>query len=278
MRETSSDATPIIFPEGEGDEALIEKAFGGQVDIRLVSGGKPECLQLAKWLKEDGLRRARVIVDRDFDSVTGVENYCNPLLIVTENHDVLMDILASAPRVVSAAIKGANKSRYQGLQPGDKESQVSLIHRQALDAAFNLSSVRIWAARNGIGLKFDTFSFANYFQEGEITINAAVKGVLRKSGDVPGVVLDPEAGTLQVESNSHDVSSGALEVWRELQGQRLSLVGDHDFIQALAYLLDDNWGKKKLRTLLESETERHEIEGSPWGAQIRQFLDSLQNQ
>lgn len=276
MRETSLDTIPLIFPEGEDDEPLIEKAFGGEVDIRLVSGGKPACLKLAEWLKEDGSCRARVIVDRDFDDVTGVEKVCNPLLIVSETHDVLMDILASAPRVVSAAIKGANKSRYRGLRPVAKDSQVNLIHERALDAAFNLSSVRIWAARNGVGLKFDTFSFVNYFQEGEITVDAAVRNVLRKTEAVPEMVPDPEAGTLLIGNDSFDVSSGALEVCKELQEQRSSLVGDHDFLKALSYLLDEDWGKKKLRTLLESEAERHEIEGSPWGARVREFLDSLQ--
>lgn len=276
MRETCSDTVPLIFPEGEDDESLIEKGFGSEVDIRLVSGGKPACLQLAKWLEEDGRCRARVIVDRDFDDVTGVENYDNPLLIVTETHDVLMDVLASAPRVVTAAIKGANKSRYRGLQSDDKDSQVNSIYGRALDAAFNLTTVRIWAARNGVGLKFDTFSFTNYFQEGEITVEAAVKGVLRKSGSVPDLVPDPEAGTLLVGINSFDVFSGALKVREELQGQRSSLVGDHDFLKALTYLLDDDWGKKKLRTLLESEIERYEIEESPWGSQVRKFLDGLQ--
>lgn len=275
LRENGGDAPPLLFPEGAEDVALIEKAFDERVDVRLVEGGKPKCLELAELLKNDGRIRSRVLVDRDFDHLAGTPALNNTLVITTRAHDVLMDVLLAAPRILLAVIKGANKKRYRDLTAEEQSADIGTILDGVYGAVFNLACVRIFNAQSEVGLKFDNFSFSNYIAGGEVTIERAVDLVLLKSRDLDGLMVDTTAGVVEKGEDLIDVTSGVGAVATELRRNDLTLMGDHDFLSALNHHLDGSWGSEKLRTLLEAQAERAEILSSHWGHQVTDFVRNV---
>lgn len=278
LRENGGNSRPLVFPEGHDDVELIRKAFGERVDIRLVEGGKSKCLELAQWLTEDRLTLCRVIVDRDFDGVAGVSDFDSPVLIRTEAHDTLMDVLYSAPRVLPDVVRAVNEKTLRDLPANERERCVQSISDDAISAVFKVATIRIYCMRHGVGLDFESFSYDWYLRSGDITVESAVNKVLFKNSSLDGARVDLTGGTVELEHGRYDLREGALAIEVELAGRELLLIGDHDFLAALSSLSEGSWGERKLRKLFEAQAERDEIISSYWGTQLNFFLDSVKKE
>ena len=275
LRESGVNPLPLIFPEGEEDVSLIEKAFGDSVDIRLLDGGKQKCVELAELLDQDGFTRSRVLVDRDFGAVDGSISTVSKLIIETRAHDTLMDVLLVAPRILSSIVQRVNRDRYRGMSYNDKKLFTQNLLQATMSVAFYLSSIRILNARKDIGLKFDNFPFPVYLGQDEAGLDGAVYWVLTKTKSRAGLAIDIESTTVRTMEECIDVLAEASEIHQELSGREWELIGDHDLLAILDFYLDDNWGQRKLRTLFEAEIHADEISDSAWGREIANFVGSV---
>lgn len=273
MRANGGGAMPLIIPEGIEDVSLIEKAFQGRAEIRLLDGGKANSLVLAEMLEADGIGGVCILVDRDLDSVTPVQPRNLSTVIFTEAHDTLMDVLIAVPRVLDVSIRRVNRKRYQIMSSDAVQSDVESIIARVVEAVFNLTLIRIISARREIGLNFKNFPFPRYLTIDKPTLRDAALWVLRKARDEPNLGVDPEELTVSVCGRKVALFAEASEVRPELYPDRWKLIGDHDFLATLDFLLEGNWGSSRLRDLLEAEMMPEEILSSPWGVKVDTFIN-----
>lgn len=273
MRANGGGATPLIIPEGTDDVSLIEKAFEGRADIRLLEGGKVSSLLLAEMLEADGIGGVCILVDRDLDSVTPVEPRNFSTVVFTEAHDTLMDVLVAAPRVLKDSIRRVNRNRYRPLTSEAALEDIENIIARAVEAVFNLTLIRVISARRELGLNFRKFPFARYLEADKPTLHDATRWVLLKARDEPNLGVDTEELTVSIAGRKVALFAEASAVHSELYADRWKLVGDHDFLAVLDFWLEGNWGSSRFRDLLEAEVTREEILSSPWGIKVERFLN-----
>lgn len=272
MRANGGGATPMIIPEGIEDVSLIEKAFEGRADIRLLEGGKISSLLLAEMLEADGIGGVCILVDRDLDNVTPVEPTNFSTVVLTEAHDTLMDVLVAVPRVLKDSIRRVNRNRYHRLTSEETHEDIENIIARAVEAVFNLTLIRVISARRELGLNFRKFPFAQYLGADKPTLHDAARWVLRKARDEPNLCVDSKELTVSLAGRKVALFAEASAVHSELYADRWKLVGDHDFLAALDFMLEGNWGSSRFRDLLEAEVTREEILSSPWGIKVDRFL------
>lgn len=272
LRETAGNDLPILIPEGEDDLPLIQKAFRGCLDVRLVDGGKAKILELAELLSKQGFRRTRVLIDRDYETASRTLAVKNSNIIVTHAHDVLMDILYSDPSLANRVVEHVNKKRYREMDEVAKLDHVNNILEMATDSLLNLSAVRMFNVRYQFDLKFDNFPYAQYLSKTPARMDQAVRWVLIKSTDRSAHAVNINALSIRGVDVVHE-SSAVLTESKGL-GLRWELIGDHDFLATLNLFLDDRWGSNKLRTLFEAEIHESQIRSCSWGAAVERFIQS----
>lgn len=272
LRETSGNGLPILIPEGEDDLPLIQKAFRGRLQVRLVDGGKAKVLELAELLSKQGFRRTRILIDRDYETAARTLAVRDSNIIVTHAHDVLMDILLSDPKLASRVVEHVNKKRYREMDEVAKLEHVNNILEMVANSLLNLSAIRMFNVRYKFDLKFDNFPYAQYLSKTPARMDQAVRWVLIKSINRSAHPVDISALSIRGVDVVHE-SSAVLTESIGL-GLRWELIGDHDFLATLNIFLDDRWGSNKLRTLFEAEIHESQIRLSSWGAAVERFIQS----
>lgn len=212
----------FIFLEGDDDLLLIEDHVSDPVFVDTLPGGKPTAIEFAKLIDAAGARRARVVIDRDYDSVEKVSSYPE-CIVTTQTHDFFMDILLVAPAVLSRVINTAT-DKLRRIGSGSTRSRerpsADEIISKSLDAAAKVAALRAVAEYHNLSLKFKATNF-----------DELVSGNLGISDIISSI---PGWGDLDLRmQNVLILESKALFEGEETPSPWF-YVGDHDFFKALA--------------------------------------------
>jgi hypothetical protein len=213
------DQRHVLYVEGPEDLGII----GPHVDAHKcrieLCFGKPLGLVLAELLSGDAIHGALVLLDRDFDGESDFA-HVSDVVILTDNYDLMMDVLASCPHVLERIL--ANFA--------DRDAVDAYIERTGVDVLTCIveHAAPIGALRATTDLRvrgFPVHELIDARERGEL-LNHVCNLAIARSG----------ATGYEIESLVRDVAEWLAS--REL----VRTCSSHDAVAVMAAFLRSRWG------------------------------------
>src|SRR5699024_2336456 len=209
-----------LVVEGAHDHLTLDDHCSSELQLIEGVGGKMNVLRAAVLANERSLRRARFLVDRDFDSFGSGGAVYGENVHVSDTHDLFTDAILNDTNLLPRIIKVHTSSLDRRPTSTTKDPElVETLSQKAQSLASDLAAVRVVDKRRGLSLDFKRFSFGS-LDENEFNEIDIGRIVLERSQYSGGVV----DGILQ------DIQ----ETRREISMLPRPCYGDHDYLNALA--------------------------------------------
>lgn len=219
IKESSS---LLLVVEGDDDHFILRQHTSSDLNVLAGMGGRQNVLRAATIARERGLKGVKFLVDRDYDDLNTNTMLSGENVYVSDQHDVIMDLLVNSGNLHQVVDIHTRKS---GRQPGSRSKTVVPASGQIIEEAFDLASMlaaaRIVNHNNSYGLDFTRFSFG------------ALKVAQFSVEDVVGVVIS----RCQREDMLSTFLIDSTKVHEETVNSEQKVVGDHDLFHALARVL-----------------------------------------
>lgn len=212
----------LLVLEGPDDHLLLRGSCTPQLQLLTATGGRSQVLSAARLAHDRRLRRARFLVDQDYDSYSESTDTQLDNVFVSDHHDCFVDLMcvdrSLLHRVIEVHCEPARRRRDRDLNVPDP----AFIEGEAFALASKLSATRIVDARRGLSLDFKRFRFGGLASD-DFDVTRITEIVLTRS---------------QYAADDRDeVLSDALSAHTEIAGMQHSPVGDHDLFAALARVM-----------------------------------------
>ena len=212
----------IIVAEGDIDFEILKRHIHDDARLVMGVGGREHVLKTADAIYDQGYIDALFLVDKDFDGVIKSPRDFNANVIPSKCHDFVMDLIDGSPVLIVAILDQilarARRSPKNGIR--DELTARTLIEK-AVDYAFIMSAVRIHSLDHVRQWKLSE-SILTTFGCRTGSMRQVIKRVLQKN---------------KQDTSSENVNTivGFVEkIYNSLSDDRLMLVGDHDFFDALS--------------------------------------------
>lgn len=216
-----SDALLLVL-EGPDDHLLLRGSCTPQLQLLTATGGRSQVLSTARLAHDRGLRRARFLVDQDYDRYNGSTETQLDNIFVSDHHDCFVDLICAdrslLHRVIEVHCEAVRRRGDETVNTPDPAH----IEGEAFTLASMLAATRIVDARRELFLDFKRFKFGGLaVVDFEVTRIAEI--VLNRS---------QYAGDDRAE-----VLADAVSTHAEIAEMKHSPVGDHDLFAALARVM-----------------------------------------
>ncbi|WP_143180877.1 hypothetical protein [Buchananella hordeovulneris] len=210
-----------LVVEGKTDYLLLYRPFGGHILLKHATGGKTQVLQAAKLALDRNFDSIRFLVDRDYDNYREAKSYGSNVL-VSVSHDCVIDVVARARDDLHHVIC----VRVARVSPrfSDESCVPEDIAREAYDLCARFSATRIVAARRSLDLRLSEFKF----------------GGLKKCQLSPEEIANQALVRSRYQGDDRErIVQESLKEYERIRISPLLEIGDHDFFDALAYVLNE---------------------------------------
>lgn len=236
----------ILVVEGEDDHFILRPH--ATQELLIVCGyGRPSVLGAAHLAEVARLERVAFLVDADYDRFGPKRSYPSAV-IVSENHDLVIDLIMASTtvidRVIEAHARSACRHGNATLDPAD-------MRLQALDLASRVALLRVVNERDRLNLNLARYPFGRLTSTSPSYEEIARLAVERSRDN-----CDPVAVAQEMQ---------LIEQWA---APAAALPGDHDFFGALARVLSDNCAANITARSLEAgylgAISCATLAGTPW--------------
>lgn len=212
----------VIVTEGDVDFDILYPHIHDDVELVRGTGGREHVLKVAEDIRGQGYIDALFLVDRDFDGVLKFSREFGEGVLPSRCHDFIMDLLEGYPKLLGTILDQMLARKRRSPESKTRADLTSrMLVEDAIDYAFKLSAVRIHSLNNILKWEFHRPILTTF--DGAIgTIYQIVERVLQKN--------HCDSISARIDSIVEDVEN----VWKSLNGKKMSLVGDHDFFDALS--------------------------------------------
>jgi hypothetical protein len=212
----------VIVTEGDVDFDILYPHIHDDVKLVRGTGGREHVLKVAEDIRGQGYIDALFLVDRDFDGVLKFSREFGESVLPSRCHDFIMDLLEGCPKLLGTILDQVLARERRSPESKIRADLTSrMLVEDAIDYAFKMSAVRIHSLNNILKWEF-TRPILTTFDGAIGTIYQIVERVLQKN--------HCDSSSVRIDSIVEDVEN----VWKSLNDEKISLVGDHDFFDALA--------------------------------------------
>lgn len=224
-----SSTTALVVLEGDNDISALAPFVGKSVKL-LPGNGKQNVLGAARLAAADvRFNKTRFIVDRDYDFIASDELAYPPNVLVTRQHDLLMDILCVSKEPLHNALdqqligisRRENKRGSSSGSPGADHGGRAAVIQAADRLAFSVAVLRIVSIRLALAIPF------RHLNREDITPCPVQLFNMWASGWVT-----PEADRTRALS---EISRTKLE----FSIRQYAIISDHDLLQSCCRLLHE---------------------------------------
>lgn len=212
----------LLVLEGPDDHLLLKGSCTPQLQLLTATGGRPQVLSTARLAHDRRLRRARFLVDQDFDRYNGSTETQLDNVFVSDHHDCFVDLVcvdrSHLHRVIDVHCEQARRRSDQAVSVPEP----AFVEGEAFTLASKLAATRIVDARRGLFLDFKRFKFG---------------GLAANDFDVTRIAEIVLTRSRYAGDDRDEVLADAVSVHSEIVEMQHSPVGDHDLFAALARVM-----------------------------------------
>lgn len=225
---TASSSRFVIALEGEDDRKLVNGLINSSILLYVASTGKAGLLTAAQHAERTGVSHVTFVVDRDYDDFSKNRPTYSQNVVSSHNHDCFIDVLQEnfdmLIRVIE--VKLFNSRPISSEHAMNSQGVARQLLTTAIQMAKHKAAVRLVATQLSIGFNFNRFSFFSR-PSAEIT-PTSIYNSLSTSYE----------GNMPLPTESSALLSEATDTIEQLD---FSLIGDHDFIEAIRALLKERY-------------------------------------
>jgi hypothetical protein len=214
----------LLVLEGPDDHLLLRGSCTPQLQLLTATGGRPQVLSTAQLAHDRGLRRARFLVDQDYDRYNGSTETQLDNVLVSDHHDCFVDLMCADRSLLHRVIEvHCDAVRRRGDQTVNAPDPAH-IETEAFMLASKLAATRIVDARRRLFLDFKRFRFG---------------GLATADFDVTKIAEIVLTRSQYAGEDRNEILADAVSAHSEIAGMRHSPVGDHDLFAALARVMQE---------------------------------------
>ena len=226
---TASSSRFVIALEGEDDRRLVNGLINSTILLYVGSTGKTGLLTAAQHAERTGVTHVTFVIDRDYDDFSKNGHTYPKNVVCSHNHDCFIDVILEnfdiLIRVIEVKLSRSHSTSSKDAM--DTQGLARELLTTAIQMAKHKAAVRLLAARLSIGFNFNKFSFFSR-PTADITSTSIYNSLATSyEGKTP---LPTEASDLLFEATN------------TIERLDFSLIGDHDFIEAIRALLKESYG------------------------------------
>lgn len=212
----------LLVVEGPDDHLLLRGSCTPQLQLLTATGGRHQVLSTAQLALDRGIRRARFLVDQDYDRYNGSAETHLDNVLVSDHHDCFIDLMCADRSLLHRVIEvHCDPVRRRPDETVDTPDPAH-IEGEAFRLASKLAAIRIVDARRRLLLDFKRFKFGGLPVD-DFEVSRIAEIVLTRSQ--------------YVHDDRADVIADAVSTHAEIAGMQHSPVGDHDLFAALARVM-----------------------------------------
>ena len=148
------DRRLVILTEGVEDCALLDAHLNDEVARSAPAYGKESALEAARLFSSNGVDYVIVLIDSDYDRITGLADAYPENIVSSEHADLVTDIFFACPptfrQVLSSFTNREVRERNLSKQGLNASTYVATI-------AEAIGAVRFVSIREGLGLRMKAF-------------------------------------------------------------------------------------------------------------------------
>jgi hypothetical protein len=208
----------LLVVEGEDDYFVLKKHESSDLRVLPGSGGRVNVIEAAALVERYAMKGIKFLADFDYDRFVHPSRSYPADLLLSNHHDVFMDMIIDGPSLVEHVIEIHTRSNERSTKTPISAADV---RAEAMELAARIAPLRIVNERHDLRLNLEKFPF----------------GSLR--------TIEPDAGEFaRLAISRSNTNLTEAELVTQIQGETSHLiaeqnilVGDHDFFRAIARVL-----------------------------------------
>ena len=193
----------VLLVEGPDEDAILYQHLSEGV-VRIIAGGKKSVLGAAQIASDAGMKHVFGLVDRDLDSLRGLDSY-PPNVVSTDAYDLVADLVGVlGDEALRRALNAHAASSLRAVETAASRSIVDVV----FGLTGPLAAVRLASLRSGYPLVLKNYDFRHVitemFEAADISVYVAHS--VRRSPDFiidDSVITDIRGRLTEVADRRH---------------------------------------------------------------------------